>query len=93
MSFASSLARLCMVDDESRWGLLPALLARAARLGIGGDALNELVDSMVEHWHEWGTRLQVRTQDVRTLPTCGASHPCHMAATADTENKRAHPPA
>ncbi|MBK7001955.1 MAG: HDOD domain-containing protein [Rhodoferax sp.] len=94
LSFASSLARLCMVDDESRWGLLPALLARAARLGIGGDALNELVDSMVEHWHEWGTQLQVRTQDVPHFADILAASPPlrHMAATADTENKRAHPP-
>jgi len=64
LSFASSLARMCMVDEESRWALVPALLARAARLGISGDALNELVDRMVGRWREWGAKLQVRTQDV-----------------------------
>ena len=64
LSFASSLARLCMVDEESRWGLVPGLLARAARLGIGGDPLNDLVDRVVARWREWGAKLQVRTQDI-----------------------------
>ena len=93
LSFASSLAHLCMVDDESRWGLLPALLARAARLGIGGDALSELVDRMVEHWREWGTKLQVRTQDVPPFADILAAGPPlrHMVATADAENRRTHP--
>ena len=47
LSFGSALASLCMVDEESRWSLLPALLARAARLGIDSDELNALVDTMV----------------------------------------------
>ena len=62
LSFASALGHICMVDEEARWSLLPGLLARAARLGISGDALNELVDHMVEHWCEWGSKLQIRTQ-------------------------------
>ena len=64
LSFASALAQICMVDEESRWSLLPGLLARAARLGIGGEALNDLVDRVVVCWREWGTKLQVRTQDI-----------------------------
>ena len=74
LSFASSLAHLCMVDEESRWSLLPALLARAARLGIGGEVLNELVDRMVERWREWGAKLQVRTQDVPPFVIAQGNH-------------------
>ncbi len=94
LSFANALAHLCMVDDESRWSLLPALLARAARLGIGGDALNELVDHMVEHWREWGSKLQVRTQDVPPFADILAASPPlrHMATSTDSENRRASRP-
>ena len=94
LSFASSLAHLCLVDDESRWGLLPPLLARAARLGIGGDALSELVDRMVEHWRAWGAKLQVRTQDVPPFADILAAGPPlrQMAASAEAENRRSHAP-
>ena len=94
LSFASSLAKLCMVDEESRWALLPALLARAARLGIGGDSLNELVDRMVERWREWGAKLQVRTQDIPPFAEILAASPPirHMGTVADTDNRRATTP-
>ena len=96
LSFASALAHLCMVDEESRWGLLPALLARAARLGIGGEVLNELVDRMVERWREWGAKLQVRTQDVPPFAEILAATPpmrrMGNGSAADTENRRARGP-
>jgi diguanylate cyclase (GGDEF)-like protein len=94
LSFASSLAHVCMVDEESRWGLLPALLARAARLGIGGDKLNELVDKMVERWREWGAKLQVRTKDIPPFAEILAASPPlrRMGTVADTENRRAPSP-
>ena len=94
LSFASSLAHVCMVDEESRWGLLPALLARAARLGIGGETLNELVDKMVERWREWGAKLQVRTRDIPPFAEILAASPPlrRMGTAADTENRRAPSP-
>jgi diguanylate cyclase (GGDEF)-like protein len=94
LSFASSLAHICMVDEESRWSLLPALLARAARLGIGGDALNELADRMVERWREWGAKLQVRTQDIPPFAQILAASPPmrHMGSSADSENRRVRSP-
>lgn len=96
LSFASALAHLCMVDEESRWGLLPALLARAARLGIGGEILNELVDRMVERWREWGAKLQVRTQDVPPFAEILAATPPMRrmvnGSQADTENRRTRGP-
>lgn len=94
LSFASSLAHICMVDEESRWSLLPALLARAARLGIGGDSLNELVDRMVERWREWGAKLQVRTQDIPPFAEILAASPPmrRMGTTSDTENRRTRGP-
>ena len=64
LSFASTLAQICLADDEARWHLLPALLARAARLGISGEALNELADRVVANWREWGSKLQLSTRDV-----------------------------
>lgn len=94
LSFASALAHLCMVDEEARWSLLPSLLARAARLGIGGDALNELVDGMVERWREWGAKLQVRTQDIPPFAEILAATPPmrRMGSVPDTENRRAQTP-
>jgi hypothetical protein len=54
LNFARSLSEVCMADEEARWSLLPGLLTRAARLGISGDALNDMVDRMVRRWREWG---------------------------------------
>ncbi|MBK8400318.1 diguanylate cyclase [Propionivibrio sp.] len=94
LSFASALAHLCMVDEESRWSLLPALLARAARLGIGGVALNALVDRMVERWREWGAKLKVRTQDIPPFAEILAATPPmrRMGTVPDSENRRARTP-
>ncbi|MFT3850628.1 MAG: diguanylate cyclase [Propionivibrio sp.] len=96
LSFASALAHLCMVDEESRWSLLPGLLARAARLGIGGEVLNELVDRMVERWREWGAKLQVRTQDVPPFAEILAATPpmrrMGNGSAGDTENRRSRGP-
>jgi len=64
LNFACSLAEICMADEEARWSLLPGLLTRAARLGVGGDALNDMVDRMSRRWREWGATLQVRTQEL-----------------------------
>ena len=93
LSFASALARLCMVDEASRWSLLPALLARAARLGIGGDALNDLVDRMVERWREWGAKLQVRTQDIPPFAEILAARPPirHMGAAPEIDRRARTP--
>lgn len=94
LSFASALAHLCMVDEESRWGLLPSLLARAARLGIGGDALNDLVDRMVERWREWGAKLNVRTQDIPPFSEILAATPPmrRMGTVPESENRRSLTP-
>ncbi len=93
LSFASALAHVCMVDEESRWSLLPGLLARAARLGISGDALNELVDRMVERWREWGAKLHVRTQDIPPFAEIlAATPPMRRMGTADTAKRRVASP-
>lgn len=64
LNFASALGQVCMADTEARWHLLPALLTRAARLGISGEALNQMVDRIVARWRDWGAILHVRTQDL-----------------------------
>ena len=94
LSFASALARLCMVDEEARWSLLPSLLARAARLGVGGDALNELVDRTIERWREWGSKLQIRTKDLPPFAEILAASPPirRMGGTTDTDNRRTQTP-
>ena len=90
LSFASSLASLCMVDEESRWSLLPALLARAARLGIGSDELNTLVDGMVRRWREWGAKLHLRTQDLPPFAEILAASPPmrRMGSNGDSARSR-----
>lgn len=94
LSFASALAHICMVDEESRWSLLPSLLARAARLGISGDTLNEMVDRTVKRWREWGSKLQVRTQDIPPFAEILAASPPlrRMGVGPDNENRRVRPP-
>lgn len=64
LSFASGLASLCLANEELRWSLLPVVLARAARLGLGGESLNRIVDHMVERWCDWGSKLHIRTQKI-----------------------------
>jgi len=80
LNFARSLAEVCMADEESRWSLLPGLLTRAARLGISGDALNDMVDRMVRRWREWGATLQVRTQEMPPFAEILAASPPSRSA-------------
>ncbi len=75
LNFARSLSEVCMADEEARWSLLPGLLTRAARLGISGDALNDVVDRMVRRWREWGAMLQVRTQEIPPFAEILAASP------------------
>jgi diguanylate cyclase (GGDEF)-like protein len=83
-----------MVDEESRWSLLPTLLTRAARLGIESDKLNALVDAMVRRWREWGATLQLRTQDLPPFAEILAASPPmrRMGSSGDSENKRNRTP-
>ena len=75
LNFARSLSEVCMANEEARWSLLPGLLTRAARLGISGDALNDVVDRMVRRWREWGAMLQVRTQEIPPFAEILAASP------------------
>jgi len=94
LSFASALAQICMVDEESRWSLLPGLLARAARLGVSGETLNELVDRVVVCWREWGAKLQVRTRDIPPFAEILAATPPvrRMGTVPASEDRRAKTP-
>ena len=94
LSFASALAQICMVDEESRWSLLPPLLSRAARLGISGETLNDLVDRVVVGWREWGAKLQVRTQDIPPFAEILAATPPvrRMGTVATGEDRRSRHP-
>jgi two-component system cell cycle response regulator len=88
LNFARSLSEVCMADEESRWSLLPGLLTRAARLGISGDALNDMVDRMVRRWHEWGTMLQVRTQTIPPFAeVLAASPPSRRVSSSNPEQR------
>ncbi|MBK7954938.1 MAG: diguanylate cyclase [Candidatus Accumulibacter sp.] len=89
LNFARSLAEVCMADEEARWSLLPGLLTRAARLGISGDALNDMVDRMVRRWREWGAMLQVRTQEMPPFAEIlAASPPSRRVSSASPEQNR-----
>jgi diguanylate cyclase (GGDEF)-like protein len=94
LCFASALAEICMVDQELRWNLLPELLSRAARLGIGGETLNELVDRVVAGWKEWGAKLQVRTQDLPPFAEILAATPPvrRMGTVPAGEDRRSRTP-
>jgi two-component system cell cycle response regulator len=86
LNFARSLAEVCMADEESRWSLLPGLLTRAARLGISGDALNDMVDRMARRWRDWGAMLQVRTQEIPPFAEIlAASPPSRRVSTVNPE--------
>lgn len=64
LHLASALGQVCMADEETRWRLLPSLLTRAARLGIGGEGLSEVADRIVHRWRDWGAILHVHTRDL-----------------------------
>ncbi|HRL77081.1 MAG TPA: HDOD domain-containing protein [Candidatus Accumulibacter phosphatis] len=86
LHFARALAEVCMADEEARWSLLPGLLTRAARLGISGDALNDMADRMVRRWREWGAMLQVRTQEMPPFAEIlAASPPTRRVSPANQE--------
>jgi two-component system cell cycle response regulator len=90
LNFACSLAEICMADEEARWSLLPGLLTRAARLGVSGDVLNDMVDRMSRRWREWGATLQVRTQELPPFAEILAASPPSRrvsAANADQPGK------
>jgi hypothetical protein len=78
-----------MADEEARWSLLPGLLTRAARLGISGDALNDMVDRMVRRWREWGAMLQVRTQEMPPFAEILAASPPSRRVSSATPNSTA----
>lgn len=75
LSFASTLGQICCGGETARWERLPTLVAYAARLGIGGEALNERVDRVAERWREWGEKLQIRTPDLPPFAELLAASP------------------
>ena len=92
LNFARSLAEICMADEEARWSLLPGLLTRAARLGISGDALNDMVDRMSRRWRDWGATLQVRTQELPPFAEIlAASPPSRRVSGASTPEQSGKP--
>jgi len=90
LNFARSLSEVCMAEEEARWSLLPGLLTRAARLGISGDALNDVVDRMVRRWREWGAMLQVRTQEMPPFAEILAASPpsLRVSSTSQEQNSK-----
>ncbi|HEY4752244.1 MAG TPA: diguanylate cyclase, partial [Candidatus Limnocylindrales bacterium] len=64
LHFARALAGICVADETERWGMLPELYAKAARLGITPDELTVLADDVVARWRAWGSTLEVDTHDL-----------------------------
>ncbi len=64
LRLAINLAELCFSDPPRRRQLLPPLLAEAAHMGIGADALSTLSAEILKQWAEWGPLLRVSTGDV-----------------------------
>lgn len=94
LSLASALAQLCVVDEDARWALLPEILKRAARLGISGETLQDLVDRIVVNWRDWGAKLQVRTRDIPPFAEILAATPPvrRMGSLASGEDRRSRQP-
>ena len=62
--FSRTLADVCVAGAPERWGLLPDLYAKAARLGIGPDELATLADNVVRGWQDWGAALKLQTHEL-----------------------------
>lgn len=75
LHFARSLAEVCVADDEARWGLLPTLVNRSARLGIDPETLGGMVDAIAARWRDWGAMLQVRTREMPPFAELLAASP------------------
>lgn len=61
---ARLLGSYCVADEEHRAALLPSLVAEAGLHGMDEQALLAFVNEVIEHWHEWGKLIDVKT-DVR----------------------------
>ncbi|MBI4984380.1 MAG: HDOD domain-containing protein, partial [Rhodocyclales bacterium] len=73
--FARALAAVCVAAAPERWGQLPELYAKAARLGIGPEELAPLADDVVRRWYDWGVALKLQTQELPPFAELLASVP------------------
>jgi len=85
LNFAHSLAEVCMAEDEKRWGLLPTLVTRSARLGIAPETLGGMVDHIVARWREWGAMLHIRTRDMPPFAELLAASPPRPPVSSESE--------
>ena len=80
LHFSSSLADLCIADENSRRSLLPGLYVLAARLGIDAEALTALSDEVISEWQQWGQVLEVHTQKLPSFAQMAAALPSSVEA-------------
>ncbi len=71
LCLARGLARVCLADSAARPALIDALDELGRCMNLDAGAIDELMDSVVTEWKEWGRLLQVATQDVPPLVRAG----------------------
>lgn len=67
LGFARAIAQVCLSDPAARPALADPLYALGARFEMDVEAINQLVETIVKEWKEWGRVLQIATQDVPPL--------------------------
>jgi two-component system cell cycle response regulator len=69
LDVARALADVCVSSDTLRSAKLAQLLDKSQRLGLDEAKLTGLFDGVVSQWCEWGTLLQVKSEDVPRFAT------------------------
>ena len=77
------IADLGQVDEAARHALLPDLMRVAGRVGLDEEELGELLDPLIEQWHEWGDLLNVPTHQLPSFAEIASAPPPHAASSGE----------
>jgi len=67
LGLARAIAQVCLSDQAARPALADALYAHGVQLELDAEAVNQLIETIVKDWKDWGRVLQIATQDVPPL--------------------------
>jgi len=64
LHLAAKIGRYCSGDDALRKSMLPDMIFDGAKIGLDSEALALIADQIGADWREWGSMLEVTTQEV-----------------------------
>lgn len=73
LAMARHIADICLSPAEGRVALMGRLQLLGSRLGLDGDTLSQLCDSVTAQWSDWAPLLSVRSETVPPFDTLAAA--------------------